>query len=150
MPRRAANAPPLDKARLLALLAEHPGATKRDLAKLTGLKGSDRIVLSSALADIPSERRGDVSEKLLQLNFVLAHHGGLTVAADGHDSKYHCLSSLVLAVLDARRFEAEVSGFIAKAKVAAELLELEGQAAQAAALQERLEPRSPDAQVILA
>ena len=36
MPRRAANAPALDKARLLALLAEHPGATKRDLARLDG------------------------------------------------------------------------------------------------------------------
>ena len=37
------NAPALDKARVLELLAEHPGATKRDLARMLGLKGSDRI-----------------------------------------------------------------------------------------------------------
>ena len=55
MPRRAANAPPLDKARLLALLAEHPGATKRDLARLTGLKGSDRIVLKRLLRELEAE-----------------------------------------------------------------------------------------------
>ncbi|HEY4276256.1 MAG TPA: ribonuclease R [Rhizomicrobium sp.] len=55
MPRRAANAPPLDKARLLALIAEHPGATKRDLAKLTGLKGSDRIVLKRLLRELEAD-----------------------------------------------------------------------------------------------
>ncbi|MES2294735.1 MAG: ribonuclease R [Pseudomonadota bacterium] len=55
MPRRAANAPPLDKARLLVLLAEHPGATKRDLARLTGLKGSDRIVLKRLLRELEAE-----------------------------------------------------------------------------------------------
>ena len=55
MPRRAANAPPLDKARLLALLAEHPGATKRDLARLTGLKGSDRILLKRLLKELEAE-----------------------------------------------------------------------------------------------
>src|SRR5215475_6905061 len=49
------NAPPLDKARLLTLLAEHPGATKRDLAKLTGLKGSDRIVLKRLLRELEAE-----------------------------------------------------------------------------------------------
>ncbi|MES2256129.1 MAG: ribonuclease R [Pseudomonadota bacterium] len=55
MPRRATNAPSLDKARLLALLAEHPGATKRDLARLTGLKGSDRIVLKRLLRELEAE-----------------------------------------------------------------------------------------------
>ncbi len=55
MPRRATNAPALDKARLLALLAEHPGATKRDLARLTGLKGSDRIVLKRLLRELEAE-----------------------------------------------------------------------------------------------
>ena len=55
MPRRATNAPPLDKARLLALLAEHPGATKRDLARITGLKGSDRIVLKRLLRELEAE-----------------------------------------------------------------------------------------------
>ena len=55
MPRRTANVPPLDKARLLVLLAGHPGATKRDLARLTGLKGSDRIVLKRLLRELESE-----------------------------------------------------------------------------------------------
>jgi ribonuclease R len=49
------NAPKLDKARLLTLLAEHPGATKRDLARLTGLKGSDRIVLKRLLRELEAE-----------------------------------------------------------------------------------------------
>src|SRR5215469_11924390 len=49
------NAPPLDKARLLMLLAEHPGATKRDLARLTGLKGSDRILLKRLLRELEAE-----------------------------------------------------------------------------------------------
>src|SRR6185503_18367715 len=49
------NAPPLDKARLLTLLAEHPGATKRDLARLMGLKGSDRIVLKRLLRELEAE-----------------------------------------------------------------------------------------------
>jgi ribonuclease R len=40
---------------LLALLAEHPGATKRDLARLTGLKGSDRIVLKRLLRELEAE-----------------------------------------------------------------------------------------------
>ncbi|MBN9547104.1 MAG: ribonuclease R [Alphaproteobacteria bacterium] len=55
MPRRVTNTPPLDKARLLALLAEHPGATKRDLARITGLKGSDRIVLKRLLRELEAE-----------------------------------------------------------------------------------------------
>jgi len=49
------NAPKLDKARLLTLLAEHPGATKRDLARLTGLKGSDRILLKRLLRELEAE-----------------------------------------------------------------------------------------------
>src|SRR6185312_4472192 len=48
-------APKLDKGRLLTLLAENPGATKRDLARLTGLKGSDRIVLKRLLRELEAE-----------------------------------------------------------------------------------------------
>ena len=55
MARRNTNAPTLDKARLLVLLAENPGATKRDLARLTGLKGSDRIVLKRLLRELEAE-----------------------------------------------------------------------------------------------
>ena len=55
MARKQTNAPPLDKNRLLALLAENPGATKRDLAHLTGLKGSDRILLKRLLKELESE-----------------------------------------------------------------------------------------------
>ena len=40
---------------MLALLAEHPGATKRDLARLTGLKGSDRILLKRLLNELEAE-----------------------------------------------------------------------------------------------
>jgi len=53
--RDRTSTPKLDKARLLALMAEHPGATKRDLAKLTGLKGSDRIVLKRLLRELEAE-----------------------------------------------------------------------------------------------
>ena len=55
MPRKSTNAPKLDKARLLALLAENPGATKRDLARLSGLKGSDRIILKHLLKELETE-----------------------------------------------------------------------------------------------
>ena len=65
------HAPPLDKARLIALLAEHPGATKRDLARLTGLKGSDRIVLKRLLRELEAE--GVVAGKVKR---------GLTMAGD--------------------------------------------------------------------
>ncbi len=41
------NAPPIDKARVLEALAAKPGATKRDLTKLLGIKGSDRIALET-------------------------------------------------------------------------------------------------------
>jgi ribonuclease R len=49
------NAPKLDKGRLLALLAANPGATKRDLAHLSGLKGSDRILLKRLLKELEIE-----------------------------------------------------------------------------------------------
>jgi ribonuclease R len=55
LPRAKDSTPKLDKPRLLALLAEHPSATKRDLAKLTGLKGSDRIVLKRLLRELEAE-----------------------------------------------------------------------------------------------
>ena len=55
MAKRQTIAPKLDKARLLALLAENPGATKRELAHLTGLKGSDRILLKRLLKELESE-----------------------------------------------------------------------------------------------
>ena len=48
-------APPIDKARVLELLAAKPGATKRDLARLLGLKGSDRIVLKRILKELEAE-----------------------------------------------------------------------------------------------
>ena len=46
---------PADKARVLELLSENPGATKRDLAKKLGLKGSDRITLKRVLRELESE-----------------------------------------------------------------------------------------------
>lgn len=55
MSRTKTATPKLDKPRLLALLAEHPGATKRDLAKLVGLKGSDRILLKRLLRELEEE-----------------------------------------------------------------------------------------------
>ena len=45
----------LDKDRLLVLLAENPGATKRDLARLSGLKGSDRIHLKKLLKELAAD-----------------------------------------------------------------------------------------------
>ena len=55
MAKNPAHFPKLDKKSLLALLAEHPGATKRDLARLTGLKGSDRILLKRLLKELEAE-----------------------------------------------------------------------------------------------
>lgn len=49
------NTRALDKARVLELFATNPGATKRDLAKLLGLKGSDRIVLKRILKELEAE-----------------------------------------------------------------------------------------------
>jgi ribonuclease R len=53
--KKHAQPPKLDKDRLLALLAENPGATKRDLARLTGLKGSDRILLKRLLRELEAD-----------------------------------------------------------------------------------------------
>jgi len=45
----------LDKARVLELLATKAGANKRDLARLLGLKGSDRIVLKRILKELEAD-----------------------------------------------------------------------------------------------
>src|SRR5580693_306934 len=57
LPRKpkATNAPPLDKARVLALLQERPNATKRDLAQALGVKGSDRITLKRVLKELEAD-----------------------------------------------------------------------------------------------
>ena len=49
------NTPALDKARVLELLASNPGANKRDLARLLGLKGSDRIHLKRVLKELEQD-----------------------------------------------------------------------------------------------
>ena len=49
------NAPPIDKARVLEALAAKPGATKRDLTKLLGIKGSDRIALKRILKELEAD-----------------------------------------------------------------------------------------------
>jgi ribonuclease R len=48
-------APPIDKAKVFQLLADNPGATKRDLVRLMGLKGSDRIELKRTLKELEGE-----------------------------------------------------------------------------------------------
>jgi len=53
--KRPQNTPAIDKARVLELLAENAGANKRDLAKLLGLKGSDRIILKRILKELEAE-----------------------------------------------------------------------------------------------
>ena len=53
--KRPKHTPALDKARVLDLLAKNPGANKRDLAKLLGLKGSDRIHLKRILKELEAE-----------------------------------------------------------------------------------------------
>ena len=53
--KKTSNAPALDKARVLELLAERPNATKRDLGKLLGLKGSDRIALKRILKELDAD-----------------------------------------------------------------------------------------------
>ena len=55
MAKNPPHHPKLDKDRLLALIAEHPGANNRDLARLTGLKGSDRVLLKRLLRQLESE-----------------------------------------------------------------------------------------------
>ncbi|HKY18199.1 MAG TPA: ribonuclease R [Rhizomicrobium sp.] len=53
--KRPKHTPALDKARVLELLAKSPGANKRDLAKLLGLKGSDRIHLKRILKELEAD-----------------------------------------------------------------------------------------------
>jgi ribonuclease R len=53
--KKPTNAPALEKARVLELLAERPNATKRDLAKVLGLKGSDRIQLKRILKELEAD-----------------------------------------------------------------------------------------------
>ncbi len=56
MPRgKNSPAPPLDRARVLDALAAEPGATKRDLSRKLGIKGSDRIALKRILKELESE-----------------------------------------------------------------------------------------------
>ena len=45
----------LDKARVLEILTANPGATKRDIARQLGLKGSDRIALKRILKDLEED-----------------------------------------------------------------------------------------------
>ena len=49
------NAPPIDRQRVLGALTADPGATKRDLAKTLGIKGSDRIILKRILKELEGE-----------------------------------------------------------------------------------------------
>ncbi|HEY4076801.1 MAG TPA: ribonuclease R [Rhizomicrobium sp.] len=53
--KKPSNTRALDKARVLELLATNAGANKRDLAKLLGLKGSDRIHLKRILKELEAE-----------------------------------------------------------------------------------------------
>ncbi|HUE63912.1 MAG TPA: ribonuclease R [Rhizomicrobium sp.] len=53
--KRPQHASALDKARVLQLLAQNAGATKRDMVRLLGLKGSDRILLKRILKELETE-----------------------------------------------------------------------------------------------
>jgi ribonuclease R len=53
--KQPSNAPALDKAKVLEFLAEHPKATKRDVARALGVKGSDRILLKRILHELEEE-----------------------------------------------------------------------------------------------
>jgi ribonuclease R len=56
MPRgKTRNAPPIDRQRVLDALSADPGATKRDLSRALGIKGSDRIALKRILKELESE-----------------------------------------------------------------------------------------------
>ena len=57
--KQAGHAPPIDKARVLELLSGSPNATKRDLTRLLGLKGADRIALKAILKELAAE--GDIA-----------------------------------------------------------------------------------------
>jgi ribonuclease R len=71
------HAPALTKARVLELLATKAGADKRDLARMLGLKGSDRIQLKRILKELEAEgaiegrakrgfiKRGELPDSLL-------------------------------------------------------------------------------------
>ncbi|MDE2112316.1 MAG: ribonuclease R [Alphaproteobacteria bacterium] len=48
-------APPIDRTRVLEALASRPGATKRDLSRMLGIKGSDRIALKRILKELDAE-----------------------------------------------------------------------------------------------
>ena len=50
-----ARPPKLDKARVLEALAKTPGGTKRDLARMLGVKGDDRIALKRILKELAEE-----------------------------------------------------------------------------------------------
>src|SRR5882672_11286897 len=47
--------PVIDKAGVLEILSRQPNATKRDLTKLLGIKGSDRIELKRTLKELESD-----------------------------------------------------------------------------------------------
>ena len=56
MPRgKRQNAPPVDRQRVLDALAANPGATKRDLSRMLGVKGSDRIALKRVLKELEAD-----------------------------------------------------------------------------------------------
>jgi ribonuclease R len=71
---KTSNAPAVDKARVLQVLAGTPGASKRDLARTMGVKGSDRITLKRILKELEHDgsiagtrkrgyqRKGDLPE----------------------------------------------------------------------------------------
>ena len=75
--------PTLDKARVLELLAENPGATKRDLARLLGLKGSDRILLKRILKELEARRRHRAAGQ------ARLHQGGRTARSRGARNHRH-------------------------------------------------------------
>jgi ribonuclease R len=53
--KQVGHAPPIDKARVLELLAETPNATKRDISRHLGVKGSDRIALKRILKELAED-----------------------------------------------------------------------------------------------
>ena len=57
MPRKrpGTETPPLDKARVLEALAKEPQGSKRDLARVLGIKGSERIALKRILKELETE-----------------------------------------------------------------------------------------------
>jgi ribonuclease R len=54
-PKHPSTMPVLDKAGIAEILARQPNATKRDLTKLLGVKGSDRIKLKRTLKEMAEE-----------------------------------------------------------------------------------------------